>query len=231
MPTLATGISTSKRLRAPRRSRGFSLMEIMVVVAIIGLVTAVTLIRMSGSSRDTQLDEEAERMEALFSYVREQAELQTRDYGLRIDDQKYSFVVFDILGDEWRAADEDDALREREFPADIEPTVVVEGRKIILDSREKKIEDFTPHVLIFANGDISSFEVILQRHGNDGQRDQHLEQREAATETGTNPHGVTDAARTGGFFCSTSPGRSSITLDCSSVYRRARLLLSSTPFR
>jgi general secretion pathway protein H len=145
-------------------------MEIMVVVAIIGLVTAVTLIRMSGSSRDTQLDEEAERMEALFSYVREQAELQTRDYGLKIDDQKYSFVVYDILGDEWRAADEDDALREREFPADIEPTVVVEGRKIILDSREKKIEDFTPQVLIFANGDISSFEVMLQRHGNDENR-------------------------------------------------------------
>ncbi len=171
MPTSVTGTSTSKRGRAVhRRSRGFSLMEIMVVVAIIGLVTAVTLVQMSGSSRDTQLDEEAERMEALFSYAREQAELQTRDYGLRIDDQKYSFVVFDILGDEWRAADEDDALREREFPADIEPAVVVEGRKIILDSREKKIEDFTPQVLIFANGDISSFEVILQRQGADDKR-------------------------------------------------------------
>jgi len=142
-------------------------MEIMVVVAIIGLVTAVTLIKMSSSSRDSQLDEEAERMEALFAYVREQAELQTRDYGLRIDDQKYSFVVYDILGDEWREADEDDALREREFPADIEPAVVVEGRKIILDSREKKIQDFTPQVLIFANGDISSFEVMLQRKGVD----------------------------------------------------------------
>ncbi len=171
MPTSVTGTSTSKRGRAVhRRSRGFSLMEIMVVVAIIGLVTAVTLVQMSGSSRDTQLDEEAERMEALFSYAREQAELQTRDYGLRIDDQTYSSVVFDIHGDEWRAADEADALREREFPADIEPAVVVEGRKIILDSREKKIEDFTPQVLIFANGDISSFEVTLQRQGADDKR-------------------------------------------------------------
>ena len=144
-------------------ARGFSLLEIMVVVAIIGLVTAVTLIRFSGNTRDTELDKEAERLEALFSYVREQAELQTRDYGLRIDDRKYSFVVFDVIADQWRATDEDDALREREFPAGIEPQVVVEGRSIVLDSRKKEIEDFSPQVMILANGDLTSFEVILQR--------------------------------------------------------------------
>ena len=116
MPTSETGISSNSRRAARRRARGFSLMEIMVVVAIIGLVTAVTLISFSGNTRDTQLDEEAERLEALFSYVREQAELQTRDFGLRIDDRKYSFVVFDVIADQWRAAEEDDALREREFP-------------------------------------------------------------------------------------------------------------------
>lgn len=168
MPTSETGTSTSSRRRGARSgSRGFTLMELMVVVAIIGLVTAVTLIRFAGNTRDTELDEEAERMEALFSYVREQAELQTRDYGLRIDDKKYSFVVFDVIADQWRAADEDDALRERDFPQGLEPMVVVEGRKIILDSREKKIEDFTPQVLIFSNGDISSFEVTLLREGNE----------------------------------------------------------------
>jgi general secretion pathway protein H len=139
----------------------------MVVVTIIGLVTAVTLIQFTGNTRDTQLDEEAERMEALFSYVREQAELQTRDYGLRIDDRKYSFVVFDVIADQWRSAEEDDALRERTFPEDFEPHVVVEGRAIVLDSREKEIKDFTPQVLIFANGDISSFEVTLHREGTD----------------------------------------------------------------
>ena len=142
-------------------------MEIMVVVAIIGLVTAVTLISFSGNTRDTQLDEEAERLEALFSYVREQAELQTRAFGLRIDDRKYSFVVFDVIADQWRAAEEDDALREREFPEDFEPHVVVEGRAIVLDSRKKEIEDFSPQVMIFANGDLTSFDLTLRRAGNE----------------------------------------------------------------
>lgn len=142
-------------------------MEIMVVVAIIGLITAVTIVMFAGNTRDTELDEEAERLEALFTYVREQAELQTRDYGFRVSDRNYSFVVFDVLGNEWRPADEDDALRERDFPEGLAPHVVVEGRTIVLDSRKKEIEDYSPHVMIFSNGDISSFEVILRRDGSE----------------------------------------------------------------
>ncbi len=143
-------------------------MEIMVVIAIIGLVSAVVMVNFSGSSRDTELDKEAERLDALFDYVREQAELQTRDFGFRVNDKAYSFVVFDVLANQWRPADEDDALREREFPEGIEPRVVVEGRTIVLDAKKKSdkdVDDFAPQILIFSNGDLSSFEVTLAREG------------------------------------------------------------------
>jgi type II secretion system protein H len=141
-------------------------MEIMVVIAIIGLITAVVMVNFSDNRRDTQLDQQAEQLNALFDYVREQAELQTRDYGFRVNNRTYSFVVFDIMGNQWRPVDEDEALREREFPEGIEPKVVVEGRSIVLDVKKKKIEDYSPQIMVFANGDLSSFEVILQREGS-----------------------------------------------------------------
>jgi general secretion pathway protein H len=154
----------------PRRAyaRGFSLMEIMVVVAIIGLVTSVVIINFTGKTRDTELEKEAERLDALFGYVREQAELQTRDYGFRVNEKNYSFVVFDVIADQWRPTEEDDALREREFPEGLVPRVVVEGRSIVLDAkkRDTDLKDFSPQVLIFSNGDLSSFEVTLQREGS-----------------------------------------------------------------
>jgi general secretion pathway protein H len=166
MPTLATGTSISNSIRsAAARNRGFTLIEIMVVVVIIGVITAVFIVTFSSGRHDEQLEREAQKLDALFDYVREQAELQTRDYGFRINDREYSFVVFDVLANEWRPVEEDDALRVRSIPEGIEPTVVVEGRRIVLDEKKKKIEDFSPTILLFANGDLSSFEVILKREG------------------------------------------------------------------
>jgi len=166
MPTLATGTWVSNtRSAACARSAGFTLIELMIVVFIIGLIAAAAVITFGGDRRDTELDREAERLDALLDYVREQAELQTRDYGFRVNEKGYSFVVFDVIRNEWRTVDEDDALRERELPEGIVPQVVVDGRRIVLDEQKKDIEDFRPVLNIFANGDLSSFEVLLRREG------------------------------------------------------------------
>jgi general secretion pathway protein H len=169
MLTLATGISVNRTRSAARaRSAGFTLVEIMIVVFIIGLITAAAVITFGGEQRDTELDREAQRLDALFDYVREQAELQTRDYGFRVNSAGYSFVVFDVLQNQWRAADEDDSMRQRDFPEGIEPQVVIDGRRIVLDQKEKALEDFKPQLMIFANGDLTSFEISLRREDGGG---------------------------------------------------------------
>lgn len=160
--------------RGPARN-GFTLVELAIVAFIIALMAAVAIVAIGTERRDDELVKEAERLDALFDYVREQAELQTRDYGLLVSRTGYAFVVYDVIADQWRAADEDDALRERKFPEGILPTVIVEGRAIVLDrkrkdeKKKKEVEDFTPQLMVFANGDLTSFDMTLER-GSDSAR-------------------------------------------------------------
>jgi general secretion pathway protein H len=170
MPTLATGISASNTRGRSRRPTGFTLVEIMIVVFIIGLFTAVSIITFGGDSRDTELDKEAERLDALFAYAREHAELQTRDYGFRINRLEYEFVVFDPMSSQWRVPEEDEALRPRRLPEGLIPGLVLEGRTVVLDSRKPKLPDYKPQIMFFANGDLTSFELSLEREGNPDDR-------------------------------------------------------------
>ena len=68
---------TTTRLQS--RSRGFTLIEIMIVVVIIGVISAGVLLSVNLTGRDRDLEKESDRLLTLVNYAREQAEMQTRD--------------------------------------------------------------------------------------------------------------------------------------------------------
>jgi general secretion pathway protein H len=169
MPTSATGTSATRtpsvsgRRRAPR-ARGFTLIEILVVVVIIGIVSAGVLLSVSLTGRDRELEKESDRLLALFNYAREQAELQTREYGILFQDDGYEFLAYDVRRGAWRSLFEDDALHARRLPDGLDVKLTVEARPVVL-TRPKDATDKTPQVMIFSNGDLTSFAATLERDG------------------------------------------------------------------
>jgi general secretion pathway protein H len=153
---------------------GFTLIEILVVVVIIGVVAAGLMLSVNLTGRDRDLQREGDRLLALINYAHEQAELQTREYGLQFTDDGYKFLVYDQQRGIWRDANEDDALDPRKLPEGLDVKLRVEARDIVLSHPDDKdphkaslddpsSKDVTPQVMIFSDGDLTSFAARLER--------------------------------------------------------------------
>ncbi|HYX73874.1 MAG TPA: hypothetical protein VE819_04250, partial [Steroidobacteraceae bacterium] len=75
----------------------------LIVVVIIGVLTAGIVLSVNITGRDRELEKESDRLLALFTYAREQAELQTREYGILFQEDGYEFLVYDGLLAQWRS--------------------------------------------------------------------------------------------------------------------------------
>jgi general secretion pathway protein H len=163
------------RGRRPESSRGFTLIEILVVVVIIGILATGMILSVGITGRDGPLEKESERLTALVNYARDKAELQTHEYGLYLHDNDYEFLTYDARKSLWRSVEEDDALRLRELPGGLTLRLIVEGRPVVLKraQQEKKAADKEeqeridreriPHVMIFSNGDVTPFKLSVER--------------------------------------------------------------------
>ena len=174
MPTSATGTS-SNRLRhfaAASRASGFTLLEVLVVVIIIGIITSMAVVSTRVLGGDHEMDREARRLQAVLGQAREDAMLEGRDVGLRIDALGYDFLRYDGRNERWETVIEDPLLRERLFPDGMSAGLWLESRRVQLPERSLPNEraPASPQVVVLASGDLVPFEVRLERAGSEETR-------------------------------------------------------------
>ncbi|MFP5390406.1 MAG: type II secretion system minor pseudopilin GspH [Gammaproteobacteria bacterium] len=99
-------------LSSARLARGFTLVEVMVVMVIIGIVLGMVTLNAIPSPRQN-LQSEAQRLALLLQLARDEAIVRNRLVSFEANSERYRFLVRNE--NRWDPVTQDDLLRERPF--------------------------------------------------------------------------------------------------------------------
>ncbi len=165
-------------LARPCRGSGFTLIEILVVVVIMGIISAIVVLGLGNLGDDRDLRTEARRMSTLIEMASDEATLQGRDFGLELMQGGYRFVEFDPLSEQWSEVIGDDLMRPRRLAEGTEFDLVLEDKRVLLkldaaetqksddDDNRDLSDDYLPHVLVLSSGDITPFVLEIYRNSD-----------------------------------------------------------------
>lgn len=99
-------------MTAVRASRGFTLVEVMVVMVIVGIILGMVTLNAIPSPRQN-LQSEAQRLALLLQLARDEAIVRNRLVTFEANSERYRFLVRNE--NRWDVVTGDDLLRERPF--------------------------------------------------------------------------------------------------------------------
>ena len=168
--------TTLDRVLRARYSRihaqhGFTLLEILVVIVIIGVMVSMATLSIGLLGADRQVEEETRRVWAVIRQAREEAELQAIDVAVFVGTSDYEFLRFDTRRNEWAPIDEDKLYAPRTLPEGLRFRLWMENREIVLKpglpdrSKKEESQKWPPQLTVLSSGDVVPFELQIERDG------------------------------------------------------------------
>lgn len=156
------------------RQQGFTLIEVLIVVLIMGLATSFVVMSVGGSTYKDNVKRAAHKMAALSNIALDQAVLSGRDYGVVFARDKYHFV--ELKDQRWEPA-QDELLKEQQLE-DIYLQAEVDGfmwlpdqvdysssalfsEREVDEEQDEKEKPHIPQLLILSSGEMTPFKLTF----------------------------------------------------------------------
>ncbi|WP_372866823.1 type II secretion system minor pseudopilin GspH [Pseudomonas sp.] len=157
----------ARRIGASRPGQGFTLVELLVVIVILGSLIGLAVLSTGIAGPARELRNEAERLAGLIGVLAEEAVLDNREYGLLLHADGYRVLRYDPLAARWQALDDES----HRLPAWAELSVELEGEALQLPQpavESRGAGDPVPQLLLLSSGELSPFRLRLNERRTDG---------------------------------------------------------------
>jgi len=139
-------------VKSPRRHRGFTLIEIAVVMLIIVIVLGIVSVNLEPNP-EIAVRDEANRLALLLQDAQQESILQGKILAVAFAPEGYSFLMLDDKG-EFRPLSDDEVLRSRPLAPGVTVfSVDIDGVK----------ETEAPRLVLLPSGELPAFTITLAR--------------------------------------------------------------------
>ena len=132
------------------KQSGFTLLEVMIVVVIVGLLMTAVVPMVSRSNSDL-LKEQVQRFTALVQLAQNEAILQSRQLALEVDSNSYFFLRQE--GENWVPYG-DGPFRKRHFEKGTKASLFLDSEDVLFEEQEGQS---LPQIFLLSSGEMTPF--------------------------------------------------------------------------
>ncbi|MDM4772240.1 type II secretion system minor pseudopilin GspH [Solimonas sp. SE-A11] len=160
--------SPAFRPAAPAALRGFTLLELLVVIVIIGVMLSFITLPFGGRSVDDRIEFEARRLDRTLRFALEEAEIKGVLIGFRYLPDRYEFLGMGQDG-KWEPYQGGGPFRVQPFAAPLGLQLRVEDR-VVPPAQDKEGDDEEsepkPQILLLPSGEVTAFHLVVGADGS-----------------------------------------------------------------
>ena len=166
----STNLSASRRLNFEPCTGGFSLIELLVVITIIGIFSGATILSLDILGNDRDLEREAFRFRSMTELLAQESVMEGRDYGILFSEQGYRFYIYDYRQLIWLDPIGDSFLAAYRLQETVSIGLFLEDQEVALEPEvdQELLVDPEPQVIIYSSGQLTPFKVVFSKEASDG---------------------------------------------------------------